>query len=261
MTDTGTTREIHAQSVGLTYAGGGKAVLSDVNFQVAGGEFVSLIGPSGCGKSTVLRLIAGLLEPTQGRLTVGKRSPAAARRDSHGTAFVFQEANLLPWRSVTGNIRLPLELQRVPCQDHAKMIDEVLRLIGFEAHDARKRPFALSGGMKMRVSLARALVTQPHLLLLDEPFAALDDLLRQNLNEQLSRIWQEQRWTGIFVTHNVTEAVFLSQRVLVMSRSPGRIAEEIAIPWPFPRPAELRSEPEFAKLSGHVSHLLRTAAQ
>lgn len=141
------------------------------------------------------------------------------------------------------------------------MIDEVLRLIGFEAHDARKRPFALSGGMKMRVSLARALVTQPHLLLLDEPFAALDDLLRQNLNEQLSRIWQEQRWTGIFVTHNVTEAVFLSQRVLVMSRSPGRIAEEIAIPWPFPRPAELRSEPEFAKLSGHVSHLLRTAAQ
>ena len=251
---------IEAQEVAKAFRSGGLA-LDGVGFAVRAGEFVSLVGPSGCGKSTLLRMVAGLIEPTSGRLTVGGQSPAQSRRTGQRVAFVFQDANLLPWRTVTGNIRLPLEVQGTPKAQHAERVGASLQLIGLSESDARKRPRMLSGGMRMRVSLARALVTSPDLLLLDEPFAALDDMLRQQLNEDLLRIWSQQRWTALFVTHNVAEAVFLSGRILLMSPSPGRIAAEIEVPFPHPRSPELRAEPEFARLCGEVSRRLREAAR
>jgi NitT/TauT family transport system ATP-binding protein len=251
---------ITAEAVSLTYADGHCAV-RDVKLSIARGEFVSIVGPSGCGKSTLLRMIAGLIEPTCGALTVAGRTPLESRRHDRNVAFVFQDANLLPWRTVTGNIRLPLELQGVSHREQTPLIEQSLRLIGLSDSDARKRPHALSGGMKMRVSLARALVTRPRLLLLDEPFGALDDLLRQRLNEDVSRIWQAESWTGLFVTHNVSEAVFLSRRVIVMSRGPGTICGEVAIDFDFPRPPRLRNDARFARLTGVVSELLEEAAR
>jgi len=173
---------------------------------------------------------------------------------------VFQEPTLLPWRSVVGNIRLPLELAGVARAEQQQRVDDSLRLVGLDPRDAAKRPRMLSGGMRMRVSLARALITEPDLLLLDEPFAALDDILRRQLNEELLRIWTARRFTAVFVTHNVQEAVFLSERVLVMSRSPGRIVGEIAVPFSYPRAAELRADPAFAGLTGEVSGALTETA-
>lgn len=243
---------VHATRLEMRFASGQLGV-SDVNLVVRRGEFVSLVGPSGCGKSTLLRMVARLMSPTGGEL----------RADVNGsrTAFVFQDSNLLPWRSVFDNIRLPLELRGEPFDEQRAAVESSLKLIGLKPDDSTKRPRMLSGGMRMRVSLARALVTHPELLLLDEPFAALDDLLRQQLNEELLRIWTEQRWTGIFVTHNVAEAVFLSQRVLVMSQSPGTFVADIAVPFSHPRDPDLRSTPEFAKLTGEVSRSLREAAR
>lgn len=243
---------VNAIGVEMRFASGQLGV-RDVNLAVRRGELISLVGPSGCGKSTLLRMIAGLISPTSGDLRVDVG-------DSR-TAFVFQDSNLLPWRSVFDNVRLPLELRGVSFAEQQAAVDSSLQLIGLKPNDAVKRPRMLSGGMRMRVSLARALVTHPELLLLDEPFAALDDLLRQQLNEELLRIWTEQRWTGIFVTHNVAEAVFLSQRVLVMSKSPGTFVADIAVPFEHPRASELRSTPEFAKLTGEVSRQLREAAR
>lgn len=245
---------VSATRVEMRFASGQFAV-RDVSMSVRRGELISLVGPSGCGKSTLLRMIAGLLSPTGGELRV-----QAGTGDDSRTAFVFQDSNLLPWRSVFDNIRLPLELRGASIGEQREAVDASLQLIGLKPSDSAKRPRMLSGGMRMRVSLARALVTHPELLLLDEPFAALDDLLRQQLNEELLRIWTEQRWTGIFVTHNVAEAVFLSQRVLVMSKSPGTLIADIAVPFEHPRDPDLRSSPEFAKLTGEVSHRLRDAA-
>jgi NitT/TauT family transport system ATP-binding protein len=247
---------IEAQAVGMTFPGG-QAALRDVDLQVQPGEFVSLVGPSGCGKSTLLRMIAGLVEPTAGQLTLAGLPPLQARREAQRVAFVFQDPTLLPWRNVADNIRLPLQLQKVPRARHAEPIRESLKLIGLSDADARKYPRMLSGGMRMRVSLARALVTQPDVLLLDEPFAALDDIMRQQLNEELSRIWIDRRPTALFVTHNVSEAVFLSQRIVVMSSSPGTVVSEVDVPFPFPRRPELRAETEFARLAGEVSLRLR----
>ena len=234
----------------------GQLGVCDVSLSVRRGELISLVGPSGCGKSTLLRMIAGLMAPTAGTLSVH----AGSANDSR-TAFVFQDSNLLPWRTVFDNIRLPLELRGAAFDEQKGAVESSLKLIGLKPDDATKRPRMLSGGMRMRVSLARALVTKPELLLLDEPFAALDDLLRQQLNEELLRIWTEQRWTGLFVTHNVAEAVFLSQRVLVMSASPGTFIADIAVPFEHPREPELRSTPEFAKLTGAVSRRLREATR
>lgn len=246
---------VDASQVEMQFASGQLGV-RDVNLAVRRGELISLVGPSGCGKSTLLRMIAGLIAPTSGSLSV----QAGSANDSR-TAFVFQDSNLLPWRTVFDNIRLPLELRGIPFPQQQVAVNNSIKLIGLKPDDAMKQPKMLSGGMRMRVSLARALVTQPELLLLDEPFAALDDLLRQLLNEELLRIWSEQHWTGLFVTHNVAEAVFLSQRVLVMSKSPGTFIADIAVPFAHPREPELRSTPEFAKLTGEVSRCLREAAR
>lgn len=237
----------------------GIPTLREVSIDIPTGQFVSLLGPSGCGKSTLLRLIAGLLTPTSGSLTVANVTPAQARTTSTRMAFVFQDPTLLPWRTVAQNLRLPLELQQVPEAEHAALISSSLRLIGLGEDDARKRPRMLSGGMRMRVSLARALVTAPELLLLDEPFAALDDVLRQQLNEELVRIWREKMWTAVFVTHNVAEAVFLSERVLVMSSRPGTLVADVPIPFAYPRTPELRGTTEFAQLTADLSARLREA--
>lgn len=255
MTDQVPDDYIVARNIEMRFASA-PAVLNDVFFTIGEGEFVSLIGPSGCGKSTLLRLLAGLTVSTGGELTVAGVAPEVARRERHNVAFVFQDANLLPWRNVEENVRLPLELQRSANARQDALIRDRLRLVGLTDADAAKRPHMLSGGMKMRVSLARALVTKPDLLLLDEPFAALDDLMRQQLNDDVSRIWQTERSTAVFVTHNVAEAVYLSQRIFVMNRSPAKIAHQVDVPFPFPRSQQLRSTAEFAELTGRVMNLL-----
>lgn len=249
---------IRADGLGLRFPNG-QLGLQAVRCDVRRGEFVSIVGPSGCGKSTLLRLVAGLIAPTEGTLTVAGAEPVTARQSGTRVAFVFQDPTLLPWRTVAANIRLPLELQRTPGH-HDSRIQASLRLIGLTEADAKKRPRMLSGGMRMRVSLARALITDPDLLLLDEPFAALDDVLRQQLNEELVRIWQQTGWTGLFVTHNVAEAVFLSQRVLVMSSRPGTVSAEVPVPFPYPRLPALRGEPEFGRLTVELTQRLREAA-
>lgn len=251
---------ITARKLGMAFDAA-RPSLRDIHLDVRRGEFLSIVGPSGCGKSTLLRLIAGLRRATSGTLTVAGGTPEEGRAKA---AFVFQEPGLLPWRTVEANIRLPLEIDRRtprrPMADEQRLVTDAIRLIGLSDTDSQKRPRQLSGGMRMRVSLARALVTSPELLLLDEPFAALDDILRQQLNEELQRLWSQQKWTALFVTHNVSEAVFLSQRVLVMSRSPGTLLADIPVPFDSPRTESLRAEPAFAKLCGEVSQKLREAA-
>lgn len=251
---------IDARQVTMSY-GPSRVVLENVSCHVGRGEFVAMLGPSGCGKSTLLRLVAGLITPTGGSLTLAGVTPAEARRSSQRVAFVFQEPNLLPWRNVAANIALPLELAGASRQEQANAVKSILPLIGLTPDDARKRPRNLSGGMRMRVSLARALVTRPDLLLLDEPFAALDDVLRQQLNEDLVRIWREGGWTGMFVTHNVAEAVFLASRVLVMSSRPGRLIADLRIPFDYPREPGLRAEPAFARLCADLSQQLREVSR
>lgn len=247
---------VEAQSAGIVFDNQHAAV-TGVELGLRPGEFVSIVGPSGCGKSTLLKLIAGLIEPTMGQISVFGLTAVEARKSDQRVAFVFQDPNLLPWRTVANNIRLPMELHGTKPELANRAIEDSIRLIGLKFDDAKKYPRMLSGGMRMRVSLARALVTNPDILLLDEPFAALDDLMRQQLNEELMRIWLEKQWTAAFVTHNVAEAVFLSQRVLVMSESPGRILDEIHVPFPYPRDAQLRSDPKFAHLTGQVHSKLR----
>ena len=226
----------------------GVQALRDLNLEISRGQFVSIVGPSGCGKSTFLRLVAGLDAPTSGQLRVSDHDPL-------GLAFVFQDATLLPWRSVERNVTLPLELRRQADDAH---VAQTLKLVGLTDF-AAAYPAQLSGGMRMRVSIARALVTRPQILLLDEPFGALDEITRQRLNEELSRLWQEDRWTGLFVTHNVSEAVFLSQRVLVLSARPGRLLADIPIPFLYPRSPYLRSAPEFIRLANGISRQLARA--
>ncbi|HXY37651.1 MAG TPA: ABC transporter ATP-binding protein [Planctomycetaceae bacterium] len=251
--------EVVADHVAMTFEGGQVAV-ADASFLIAGGEFVAIVGPSGCGKSTLLRIIAGLIAPTSGLVRVGHRTAAAATRDAARIGFVFQDPRLLPWRTTAQNIGLPLELARSPKASRSSRVAQAISLVGLAEADAAKTPRMLSGGMRMRVSLARALVTEPEILLLDEPFGALDDLLRQQLNDELERIWLARRPTAIFVTHNVSEAVYLSQRILVISPSPGRIANDVSVPFEYPRRPELRGTGEFARQVGEVSALLRKAA-
>ncbi len=231
---------------------GGAKVLDNITLGVARGEFVSFIGPSGCGKSTLLRLIAGLTPATEGSILVDGIAPAEARGEM---AFVFQDAALLPWRRVSANVALPLELRReVPAAIESR-VAAMLELVGL-SHAAQKYPWQLSGGMKMRVSIARALSISPRVLLLDEPFGALDEMTRDRLNEDLLAIRQTRPFTGFFVTHSVAEAVFLSTRIVVLSPGPGRIATMVPVPFPYPRTSELRQDPEFLGLLAETSRAL-----
>ena len=260
MTPSTGARRIVADQLGVQFPGGVKA-LADLSFAAAPGEFISVVGPSGCGKSTLLRVLAGSVAASEGAFAAEAKPGADALRLS----FVFQQATLLPWRTVAANIALPLELVRrrwifsgLTPGDRAR-IATLIELVGL--HDfARSFPSQLSGGMQMRASLARALVTQPELLLLDEPFGALDDITRQRLNEELRALWLRDRFTALFVTHNVSEAVFLSQRVLVMSSRPGRIVADLAVPFGDDRPEELRTSAEFAAVCAKVSRALREAS-
>jgi len=226
----------------------GTFALDRVDLAVENGAFVSLLGPSGCGKSTLLRIIAGLVEPSAG--TIRGRKALAGR-----TGFVFQEPTLMPWATVWENVYLPLRLKG---ESRAAVSDRIARTLaavglgGFE----RSYPRELSGGMKMRVSIARALVTSPELLLLDEPFAALDEITRFKLNEDLLELWQAQHWTVVFVTHSVFESAFLSSRVVVMTPRPGRIVADVPIDLEYPRVSSLRTAPHYAELCRTLSQRL-----
>lgn len=228
-------------------------VLDGISLSAAPGEFVSLIGPSGCGKSTLLRLIAGLSPLTSGTLAVAGHAPDAGAAE---LAFVFQEATLLPWLTVARNIDLPLKLRGVPSAERAATRGRVLDLVRL-ADKADAYPRQLSGGQKMRVSLARALGLAPRLLLLDEPFGALDELTREHLNEELLAIRERQAWTAFFVTHSVAEAVFLSTRIVVLAPNPGRIHTEITVDLPHPRTADTRLSPAYHELVTETTRVLR----
>jgi NitT/TauT family transport system ATP-binding protein len=231
----------------------GVAALGPLDLDVAKGEFVSLLGPSGCGKSTALRLIAGLSAPSAGTVNVSHRATRADGR--HPIGFVFQEPTLMPWASVRENVRLPLKLSHAPATDADSRIEEALAQVGL-AEFADAYPRELSGGMKMRVSLARALVTDPDILLLDEPFAALDEITRFRLNNDLLDLWRTLHKTIIFVTHSVFESVYLSQRVTVMTARPGRLASEFRIDAAEPRGEEFRTSAEYAGYCREVSSAL-----
>lgn len=234
----------------------GVTAIESVHLTLTRGAFVALVGPSGCGKSTMLRLIAGLIHGTTGQIQIHERAPTQALKRFE-TGFVFQSPTLLPWRSVRSNVELPLELN---AETSAKnfAVSEILERVGL-ADFADAFPHELSGGMKMRASLARALVTKPELLLMDEPFGALDEITRERLNMDLAGLWLKDRPTILFVTHNVYEAAFLSERVLIMSRRPGRIVDDIAVPFAYPRGASLRADPHFARLTGRISESLSGA--
>jgi NitT/TauT family transport system ATP-binding protein len=235
--------------------GAGQTVLDSVSLTISKGEFVSFIGPSGCGKSTALKLISGLAVPTAGTISVDGMTPKNAREI---ISFIFQDATLLPWRTVQQNVGLGLELEGMVDKRRREKTSQLLELVGLQ-NMADAYPRELSGGMKMRVSIARALATSPRLLLMDEPFAALDEMSRDRLNEELLRLRDEQKWTAVFVTHSVAEAVFLSTRVVVLAPNPGRIHAVLPIELPLPRTAALRDAPEFEARVMQVSHALRAA--
>ena len=229
--------------------------LAEVNLSIARGEFVSFIGPSGCGKTTLMRVIADLEKPTSGRMQVNGMSAEAARL-ARAYGYVFQAAALYPWRNVLKNVMLPLEIIGVPAAERRERAMKQLALVGLEGFE-RKYPWQLSGGMQQRVSIARALALEPALLLMDEPFGALDEITRDHLNEQLLRLWERTGKTVVFVTHSISEAVFLANRIVVMSPRPGRIIEIIDNPIPGPRKLDVRDSPEFAAVAQRVREALR----
>lgn len=235
------------RNVSMTFPDGTKA-LSDVSFDVAKGEFVTIVGPSGCGKSTLLKIASGLLEATSGEISVD--------RDRIG--YVFQDATLLPWRTVRRNVELLAELHGYDKDQRGKLADDAIDLVGlrgFENH----YPRSLSGGMRMRASLARTLTLKPPVFLFDEPFGAVDEITRERLNEETLRLFEQERFAGLFITHSISEAVYLSTKVHVMSARPGRLVASFDVPFDYPRQPEIRFDARFAELCGEVSQALRGA--
>jgi NitT/TauT family transport system ATP-binding protein len=233
--------------------------LAPIDLTIADGEFLTLIGPSGCGKSTLLKLIANLIEPSDGRLLWWRGEFRQVGQDGRRFAFVFQEPTLMPWARVDANVRLPLELANVANAKAAPVVAEAIERVGLSKF-ARHFPRQLSGGMKMRVSIARALVTNPNLLLMDEPFGALDEFTRNKLDDDLIRLWWERKLTTVFVTHSIYEAVFLSTRIIVMAANPGRIFRTMTIDQPQPRDQGFRDSPQFAAYCRELSTWLAEAS-
>ena len=250
---------IDVQDVSLTYtSGSGQQVtaLENVSCSIEAGKFVVLIGPSGCGKSSLLMMMAGLRAPTQGRIDIMGREIAGPDPDRVGV--VFQEANLYPWLTAQKNVEFPLMLRKTPKAERSRLALEALELVGLTRF-ADSYPHELSGGMKQRVSIARGLVHHPSVLLMDEPFAALDEQTRLTMGDELLRIWQRTGQTLVFVTHSLSEAVYLADEIIVMSARPGRIAERIQVPLPRPRTMEMMSTELFGQLRGRIWKLIREA--
>ncbi|MEP7113838.1 MAG: ABC transporter ATP-binding protein [Ilumatobacteraceae bacterium] len=224
----------------------GTQALNETTFDVRAGEFVTVVGPSGCGKSTLLRIASGLNRATSGKVDVDRSS----------LGYVFQDATLLQWRNVQRNVELLAELEGMSASDRRRRADDAIQLVGLAGFE-KKYPKQLSGGMKMRASLARSLVLEPKVFLFDEPFGAVDEITRERLNDEVIALFQRKGFAGLFITHSISEAVFLSTRVLVMSPRPGHIVGDFTIPFAYPRQPELRFEPEFAELCGEVSSHLR----
>jgi NitT/TauT family transport system ATP-binding protein len=238
-----------------TFPRGNVTALQEIDLTIEPGEFVSLIGPSGCGKSTLLRVIGDLIQPTSGTVEVNGKSARQARAD-HDYGMVFQDSVLFDWRSVAKNVALPLEMLGWDRAKRKQRVEEMLRLVELDAFGGH-HPWQLSGGMQMRVAIARALAFEPALLLMDEPFGALDEMTRERLNIELLEIWRRMESTVVFVTHSISEAVFLSTRVVVMSPRPGRVAGIVDIDLPQPRTNDTREEPRFFELVTQVRELLR----
>jgi len=234
-------------NVGMTFPDGTKA-LSGVSFDVNLGEFVTVVGPSGCGKSTLLRIASNLESETEGKCDV----------DRNSIGYVFQDATLLPWRNIRKNIEIIAELHRIEKTERAKLAQSAIDLVGLTGFED-KYPRQLSGGMRMRASLARSLVMKPRVFLFDEPFGALDEITRERLNDELLRLFQLEGFASLFITHSISEAVYMSTKVLVMSARPGRILGSFDIPFSYPREHSLRYEPKFAEICGEISLALRGA--
>jgi NitT/TauT family transport system ATP-binding protein len=248
---------VSLQGIKKTFASGVTA-LDQLDLQLRPGEFVSLLGPSGCGKSTALRLIAGLMEPTRGVVSLSGGHADGANAGHGQIGFVFQEPTLMPWATVAANVRLPLALRHRGATADER-VNAALMQVGLDGFESAY-PRELSGGMKMRVSIARALVTEPALLLMDEPFAALDEVTRFRLNDDLIALWRAARRTVVFVTHSVFESVYLSERVVVMTSRPGRVFADLPIAATYPRDRQFRTSPEYAALCRRVSEALAAAS-
>jgi NitT/TauT family transport system ATP-binding protein len=253
---TGSIPEIALTGVTKAFRNAAVAV-QDVSLTVERGEFVTFLGPSGCGKSTLLKLVSGLSPVSAGKVSVNGMTPENARQL---VSFIFQDATLLPWRTVEQNVGLGMDLEHAARSARRDRVAQMLQLVGL-SHVATRYPRQLSGGMKMRASIARALVSRPRILLMDEPFAALDEMTRDRLNEELLRLYAEHKWTVLFVTHSVAEAIFLSTRVVILAAHPGRVAHEIAIDLPWPRTAQTRESKAFEEQVTQASRLLRGVHQ